>query len=198
MSGPKATDYTENDTDAIGLYTAMHEDLPGTVHGGGITYTLVSIGDYDVFTVSSLDGSLTFKPRPDGKARPNYELPEDMLITGTGFESAAVDNLYIVAVRAAVAGTEDPTTEAESFTEIAGLTTADRQHRIVRVRVLNENEPPVFALDEDTQGDKREPRRPVAGPEAEQGCRGEPCQVGSLDVGDTGDCRRRRQRSRCQ
>ena len=182
MSGPKTKDYTENDTDAIGLYTAMHQDLPGTVHGGGITYTLVPIGDYDVFTVSSLDGSLTFKPRPDGKARPNYELPEDMLITGTGFESAAVDNLYIVAVRAAVAGTEDPTTEAESFTEIAGLTTADRRHRIVRVRVLNENEPPVFALDEDTQGIKENPDDLLQDPRLNRGVGGNPA-VGSLDVG---------------
>ena len=69
-----------------------------------------------VFTISSLDGTLTFKPRPDGKARPNYEKPEDVAITGNTkrtSNSVAVDNLYIVAVRARVAGTPLPTS-AES------------------------------------------------------------------------------------
>ena len=84
LSGPKGMHYKEDSTDAIATYKATDEDK------NGITYSLVPIvgsnqivvSDHEVFTIDSLDGTLTFRPPSDGKARPNYELPEDELIEG--------------------------------------------------------------------------------------------------------------------
>ena len=177
LSGPKGKDYQENGTGAIATYKATDEDP------NGITYSLVpGVGDEAVFTISSLDGMLTFKPHPNGKARPNYELPEDVNITDTGFTSDAADNLYIVAVRARVAGTPVPTNEATGLDGVADLDMADIMHRIVRVRVLNENEPPVFAMDMDTQEIKENPDDLLQDPKLNRGTGGDPL-LASLDVG---------------
>ena len=173
-SGKTGQHYKEDRTDAVGTYTATDEDK------NGITYTLVEFGDHEVFTVDSLDGTLTFR----GK-RPNYELPEDDEITGSGnYNSPALDNLYIVAVRARVAGTpEHDGTEANNFeAALDTLNTADRVHRIVRVRVLNANEAPVFAEDEDTLEIKENPDDPLQDPRLNRGIGGNPT-VADPDVG---------------
>ena len=185
LSGRKANDYEENGTGTIETYKATDEDI------NGITYSLVpGLGDVAVFTISSLDGTLTFKPRPDGKARPNYEKPEDVEITGNTngiFNSDAVDNLYIVAVRARVAGTPLPTStttpaEATSFDDVYALNTEDMVHKIVRVRVLNMDEPPVFAMDMDTQEIKENPDDLLQDPRLNRGAGGDPA-LASLDIG---------------
>ena len=177
LAGPEAEDHEENDTGAIATYKATDEDI------NGITYSLVpGLGDVAVFTISSLDGTLTFKPRPDGKARPNYEQPEDVAITDTGFTSVAVDNLYIVAVRARVAGTDDPATEATTFDGVEALNMDDMIHGIVRVRVLNMNEPPVFAMDMDAREIKENPDDLLQDPRLNRGAGGDPA-LASLDIG---------------
>ena len=181
LSGSKGEHYNEDRTDAIATYKATDEDT------NGITYTLVPVGDHEVFTIDSLDGTLTFKPRSDGKARPNYELPEDVAISSSGDNpsSSVRDNLYIVVVRAQVAGTADPDTEANSdngVDDVDGLNMVDRVHRIVKVRVLNTNEPPVFAEDEDTLKIKENPDDPVEDPKLNRGVGGNPT-VADLDVG---------------
>ena len=106
LKGKDSRHYMEDRTSVIETYTATDEDP------GGITYTIVpGLGDHEVFTINSLTGTLTFKPRSDGKARPNYELPEDVEITGNtepAFNSDPVNNLYIVAVRARITGTSLP------------------------------------------------------------------------------------------
>ena len=182
---PMAKDYNENGTGAIATLKATDEDI------NGITYSLVpGLGDVAVFTISSLDGTLTFKPRPDGKARPNYEKPEDVAITGNTkrtFNSDAADNLYIVAVRARVAGTPLPTSatepaEATSFDDVNALDTDDMDHKIVRVRVLNMDEPPVFAMDMDTQEIKENPDDLLQDPRLNRGAGGDPA-LASLDIG---------------
>ena len=142
-----------------------------------------------VITRSLRSTALTARSHSRGN-RPNYELPEDELITGSSeetYNSVAVDNLYIVAVRARVAGTlEHDGTEATSFDDIDGandaLNTVDRAHRIVRVRVLNVNEPPVFAEDEDTLEIKENPDDPVQDPKLNRGVGGNPT-VANPDVG---------------
>ena len=184
LSGPTAEDHNENDTGTIATYKATDEDI------NGITYSLVpGVGDVAVFTISSLDGTLTFKPRPDRMARPNYEKPEDVEITGNSEpdadsapNSVAVDNLYIVAVRARVAGTADPVTEATSFDGVDDLDTDDMVHRIVRVRVLNMDEPPVFAMAMDTQEIKENPDDPLQDPRLNRGAGGDPA-LATLDIG---------------
>ena len=115
LNGPKSQHYEEDSTEAVATFKATDEDPNETG-----TYTLVqTIGDHAVFTIDSLTGALTFKGN-----RPNYELPEDMEITGNTneaetYNSDAGDNLYIVAVRAKVPGTPDPTADAVKPTSFA-------------------------------------------------------------------------------
>ena len=58
----------------------------------------------------------------------------------------------------------------------------DMEHRIIKVRVLNANEPPVFAEDEDTLKIKENPDDPVEDPKLNRGVGGNPT-VADLDVG---------------
>ena len=189
LIGPKSQHYMEDRTDVIATYTGVDEDT------NGITYTLVpDVGDHDVFTIDSLTGALIFR------SSPNYELPEDDLeVTESGgnadiepiaIQSDATNNEYLVAVRARVAGTPEVDTDgtaASSFiagTGVAIRNTVDRVHRIVRIKVLNVNEPPVFAEVEDTleMEIKENPDDPVQDPKLNRGVGGNPT-VANPDVG---------------
>ena len=78
--------FDENDTSAVGTYTATDND--GTA---SISYSIVSTGDSDDFSVNSSTGVLSFASTPD------YESPTD----------SDTDNTYTVTVRATDATSSD-------------------------------------------------------------------------------------------
>ena len=116
-TSPLRVVYAENDIAAVSTYLA---DDP---EGAGITYSLVTeavpadeIADRDLFSINSLDGTLSFN------SSPNYEMPGD----------DGPNNMYQITVQAEVA-------------DFPALDPPHAITREVTVIVTNVNETPVFS-----------------------------------------------------
>ena len=100
LAGNASVDYEENDTDAVGTYTAH-----GPVKA---TWTLEG-ADAGDFRINPQTGALTFR------SPPNYERPAD----------ADTDNTYMVTVKAAAGGEMDTITVTITVTDVDELGTPE-------------------------------------------------------------------------
>ena len=119
------------------------------------TPDMIAVGqfeDHRLFTIDPISGALMFKPHPDGKARPNYEKPEDIAAG-----ELVTDNEYQVAVRAKAV---NPPAVVESITTI---------YRAITVIVTDVNERPVFSRDTDTLEIMENPDDPEKEPPSAEG-----------------------------
>ena len=136
--------YEENGTDAVVQFEAKNPETPNP--GPGISYSFATeavtdildaadMADNGQFSIDPLNGNLSFK------SPPNYEKPQDVVVTGGTNPAVAGDNKYRVAVQAVAA---DPVTDP-----VTPVTTTT-VYRKITVIVTNVNEDPVFSEEEFT------------------------------------------------
>ena len=146
-TGPVLT-FKAADPEGAGIgYSLLTAEPTGDPIGSSDTIAATQVVDDEFFTIDPISGVLKFKPRPDGRARPNYEKPED----------AGANNEYMVAVQAKAV---NPTNVEAPITTI---------YRAITVIVTNVNEQPVFSRDTDTLQIKENPDDPEKEPPLAEG-----------------------------
>ena len=154
--GEERVRYLENGTGPIDQYTAKDPEKVGMIYSlvaaddATVTDAATLAADVALFNISSIDGTLKFRPNDDNSlVRPNYEMAED----------AGFNNLYQVVVRAVVADATDATSPGG-----ATVDPVERADRAVTIMVTNEDEPPMFPKTTDTLEIEENPDDPERKP----------------------------------